>query len=50
MASRAMEAASRPFQRDKSVPLGEFGILLPNNQRQHRSMHIQKNVLPCALC
>jgi len=25
-------------------------ILLPNNQRQHRSLHIQKDVLPYALC
>ena len=23
---------------------------LPNNQRQHRTLHIQKDVLPCALC
>ena len=29
---------------------GENGILLPNNQRQHRTLHIQKNVLPYALC
>jgi len=28
----------------------EIGILLPNNQRQHRALHIQKDVLPCALC
>ena len=28
----------------------EIGILLPNNQRQHRTLHIQKDVLPCALC
>ena len=30
--------------------LVEIGILLPNNQRQHRTLHIQKDVLPCALC
>ena len=24
--------------------------LLPNNQRQHRALHIQKDVLPYALC
>jgi hypothetical protein len=29
--------------------LREIGILLPNNQRQHRSLHIQKDVLPYAL-
>jgi len=28
----------------------EIGILLPNNQRQHRALHIQKDVLPYALC
>jgi len=29
---------------------GWIGILLPNNQRQHRTLHIQKDVLPYALC
>ena len=28
----------------------EIGILLPNNQHQHRTLHIQKDVLPYALC
>ena len=28
----------------------EIGILLPNNQRQHRILRIQKDVLPYALC
>jgi hypothetical protein len=28
----------------------EIGISLPNNQRQHRTLHIQKDVLPYALC
>ena len=28
----------------------EIVILLPNNQRQHRTLHIQKDVLPYALC
>ena len=27
----------------------QLGVLLPNNQRQHRTLHIQKDVLPCAL-
>jgi len=27
----------------------EIGILLPNNQRQHRTLHIQKDVLPYVL-
>ena len=26
------------------------GTLLPSNQRQHRTLHIQKDVLPYALC
>ena len=25
-------------------------MLLPNNRRQHRTLHIQKDVLPYALC
>ena len=28
----------------------EIGILLPNNQRPHRTLHIQKDALPYALC
>ena len=28
----------------------EIGILLPNNQRQHRTLQIQEDVLPYALC
>jgi len=28
----------------------EIGILLPNNQRQHRILRIQDDVLPYALC
>jgi len=31
-------------------PCGEIVILLPTNQRQHRTLHIQKDVLPYALC
>jgi len=27
----------------------EIGILLPTNQRQHRTLHIQTDVLPYAL-
>ena len=30
--------------------LCEIGILLPRNQRQHRTLHIQKHMLPYALC
>ena len=28
----------------------EVGIVLPNNQRQHRNLHIQKDVLSYAVC
>ena len=28
----------------------EIGIVLPNNQGQHRTLHIQRDVLPHALC
>ena len=28
----------------------EIGSSLPNNQRQHRALHIQKDVPPYALC
>ena len=28
----------------------EIGILLPENQRKHCTLHIKKNVLPYALC
>ena len=28
----------------------EIGILLPNDQRQHRTLHIQEDVMPYALC
>ena len=28
----------------------EIGMLLPKNQRQHRTLHIQQDVLPYALC
>jgi len=28
----------------------DFGVLLTNNQRQHRTLHIQKDVLPYAFC
>jgi hypothetical protein len=32
------------------MPVKEIGIFLPNNQRQHRTLHIQMNVLPYAMC
>ena len=45
------------LQRSRSYgappPQCETGISLPNNQRQHRALHIQQDVLPystlCAL-
>ena len=33
-----------------NIARSETGILLPNNQRQHRTLHIQKDVLPYAWC
>jgi len=30
--------------------LQEIGILLPHKQCQHRTLHIQEDVLPYALC
>ena len=33
-----------------SPPSREIGILLPNSQRQRRTWHAQKDVLPYALC
>ena len=32
------------------LPTCEIAILLPNNQRQHRNLHIQEGVLTYALC
>jgi len=31
-------------------PPGETGIVLPNNQRQHRTSHAPKDVLPLRIC
>ena len=39
----ALQRLADEFQR-------EICVLLPNNQRQHRTLHIQKKVLPYALC
>ena len=38
------------FAQEVTLCLKEIGILWPNNQRQHRTLHIQKDVLPYALC
>ena len=40
----------RVFFSSTPAPYREIGILLPNNRRQHRTLHIQKDVLPYALC
>ena len=34
----------------RAVHAGGSGILLPNNQRQQRTLHIQEDVLPHAFC
>jgi len=39
-----------PAQASQLWLFREIGILLPNNQRQHRTLYIQKDVLPYALC
>ena len=38
------------FSKKRFISCEEIGILLPNNQRQHRTLHTQKDVLPYALC
>ena len=50
-----LRKSSRQPQKSDSLErrlrlLGEIDILLPNNQRQHRTLHIQKDELPYALC
>ena len=35
--------------RVQGLALREIGILLPNKQRQHRALHVQKDALPYAL-
>ena len=35
-----------PPTRDLLAEIDQIGILLPNHQRQHRTWHIQKDVLP----
>ena len=45
----AQLAALREVMNPSSAP-AEIGILLPNNQRQHCTLHTQKDVLPYALC
>ena len=43
--------AQNPGLEARLGPLSkEIGILLPNNQRRHRSLYIQKDVLSYALC
>ena len=43
-------AASPGLQDFIATAFGEeIGTLLPNNQRQHRTLHIQKDVLPHTL-
>ena len=53
--AQAYDAGARADRQRWQVPPGthmsrEIGILLPNNQRQHRTLHIQKDVLPYASC
>ena len=49
-------ASSDPFSLANDLKLNcapareRLFFLLPNHQRQHRTLHIQKDVLPYALC
>ena len=40
----------RRVQRGAPPPIREIGILLPNNKRQHLTLHIQEEVLLYASC
>ena len=44
------EAAPRRVEARAAYLQGEIGILLPNNQRQHRTSHAPKDVLPLCIC
>ena len=51
--ARDFRGVGGPAPAEKGKPPrnpGEIGILLPNNQRQHRTLHIRKDVLPYAFC
>ena len=48
--SRVIACLHRAIQHQGSDLGREVGIILPNNQRQHRTLHIQKDELPYALC
>ena len=39
-----------PFEDSGVVGFREIGISLPKNQRQHRTLNIQEDMLPYALC
>ena len=52
-AARPMPAKARSpssVTPDTRPAEGEIGIQLPNDQRQHRTLHIYQDVLPYALC
>ena len=40
----------RPYVVRTPDLVGGVGMLLPNNQRQHRTLHIQNDALPYVLC
>ena len=37
-------------RKETKVAVRHISISLSNNQRQHQTLHIQKDVLPYALC
>jgi len=42
--------SARRVPKQNSGKAREISIVLLNNQRQHRTLHIKKDVLPYALC
>ena len=44
------EAPLYAMQSNASRGVKEIDVLLLNHQRQHRTVHIEKDVLPYALC
>ena len=45
-----VQTKARAHHGDQPGEFREIGVFLPENPRQHRTLHIQKNVLPYALC
>ena len=48
--SEAGQGLTHGLQTKTCVYVTEISISLPNNKRQHRTLHFPKDVLPYALC